>query len=156
MNTKNLTVVSLIAAVYATITLALAPISFGHSIFQIRVSEALAILPFFTPLAIPGIFIGCLIANFSGGFGLIDILFGSLASLLAAYFTSKMPTKNLAPMPPVIINGLIVGGYLSIILNIPLVYSIGYVTLGQLIACYLLGYPLLLIIDKKYKHLFND
>ena len=155
MNAKKITQIALIAASYASITYMLAPISYGHSIFQIRVSEALTILPFITPLAIPGLFIGCIIANLLGGFGIIDVVFGSLASLISAYLTSKMPTKKLAPLPPVIVNGLIVGGYLSFILNVPVVITIFYVTLGQLIACYGLGYPLLIIIDKKYKYLFK-
>ena len=92
----------MIAALYAALTIALAPISFGP--VQFRVAEALTLLPFFMPEAIPGLFIGCLLANFTGGFGIIDIVFGSAATLLAAWLTYEMPNMWLAAIPPVIVN----------------------------------------------------
>ena len=82
---------SLIAAIYAAITIALAPISYGQ--IQVRVAEALTILPAFTPAAIPGLFVGCIVANLYGGGGIIDVVFGSLATLMAAYLSYKMPKK---------------------------------------------------------------
>jgi uncharacterized membrane protein len=75
----------LIAAVYAVLTAALAPISFG--VYQVRIAEALTVLPFLTPAAIPGLFIGCLIGNLFGGLGWLDIVFGSTITLLAALAT---------------------------------------------------------------------
>ena len=83
--TKYFIQAALIAAVYSVITLLFAPISYG--IMQVRVSEALTILPYFTPAAIPGLFIGVVIANSYGGLGLLDIVFGSLATLIAAYLS---------------------------------------------------------------------
>jgi hypothetical protein len=96
---KNIVISALIAAIYATVTIILAPISYGP--IQVRVSEALTLLPYLWPQAIPGLFIGCLIANFAGGFGIIDVVFGSAATLIAAIITSRMPTPYLAAVPPI-------------------------------------------------------
>ena len=76
-----------IAAVYVVLTLVFAPLSFGE--VQIRFSEALTVLPFFTPAAIPGLFVGCIIANLLGGAIPVDIIFGSIATLIGAFFTYK-------------------------------------------------------------------
>ena len=87
---------ALIGAIYAVLTIAFAPISYGQ--IQVRISEALTVLPFFTPAAIPGLFIGCIIANLYGGNGIIDIVFGSLATLGAAALSYKMG-KVACPIP---------------------------------------------------------
>ncbi len=147
MDPRKLTRIALIAAVYVTVTMMFQAISFG--IIQVRISEALTVLPYFTPIAIWGLFIGCFLANLLGGFGLYDIVFGSLATLVAAFLTSKMPKAYLAPLPPVVVNALVVGGYLSIILHQPYWFAAFYVGLGQVIACYALGYPLLLFLKQR-------
>lgn len=154
MNKKVLFVVqaAVIAALYTALTLVFYPISFGHTIFQFRISEALTVLPALLPASIPGLFVGCIISNLVGGFGLIDIIFGSLATLLAAiasYYLRKYP--KLVPLPPVIFNALIVGSYLVYLyeMNVPLGVSMGWVALGELLSCYLLGYPLLLLMKKR-------
>lgn len=144
---------SLIAAIYATITIALAPISYGQ--IQVRVSEALTILPAFTPAAIPGLFVGCIVANLYGGGGIIDIVFGSIATLIAAYLSYKMPKKWLVPLPPVIVNGIVVGYILKYLYGLPLLITIGWVTIGQTIACYGLGYPLMRILEKYEDKIFK-
>ena len=95
---KNKTVLfvtkaAMIAAVYVVLTIVLAPISFGQ--VQLRVSEALTIMPVFTAAAIPGVFIGCLIGNILGGAVLPDIIFGSLATLVAAVISYKLRGKGL-------------------------------------------------------------
>lgn len=131
---------AMIAALYGGLTLALAPISFGP--VQFRVAEALTILPFFVPEAIPGLFIGCMLSNFMGGFGLIDVVLGSAATLAAAWLTYKMPTLLLAAVPPVIINAVAVGGYLAFITETPLVISILYIGASQAVICFGLGVPL--------------
>ncbi len=154
--------VAIIAAIYAVITLVFAPISYGF--IQVRVSEALTILPFFDPHAILGLFLGVIIANLAGGLGIYDIIGGSLCTLVAAYLTyltSKIDRPLLAPLPPVIVNALGVSVYLHLILQPPdiflplvqrlspywaFVLSIG---IGEFIACYLLGYPLLLLIRRR-------
>jgi Predicted membrane protein len=146
---KYITEVAVIAGLYATLTIIFMPISYGQ--IQVRISEVLTILPFFTTAAIPGLFIGCIVANFFGGIGIIDIVFGSLATLLAAFLTYKMPKKILAPLPPVIVNGVIVGFELYFISGAPLVATILWVGLGEALACYALGYPVLLQLER-YKH----
>ncbi len=143
---------AVIAATYTALTILLAPISFGHAIFQFRVSEALTVLPAITSASIPGLFIGCLVSNLIGGFGPIDIIFGSFATLIAAIFSRLLRnTPWLVPLPPVMINAIIVGGYLKYLYlqEIPLAASMGWVAIGQFLACYFVGYPLLTILRKR-------
>ena len=83
--TQFLTEAAVIGAIYVVLTLLFAPLSYGE--IQIRFSEALTILPFFTPAAIPGLFVGCIIANLFGGAIPVDIIFGSIATLIGAVFT---------------------------------------------------------------------
>lgn len=133
--------IAVIAALYAALTIMLAPISYG--MVQVRVAEALTVLPFIFPESVLGLFIGCLIANVYGGLGIIDIVFGSLATLVAGYLTRKMPAPYLAPLPPVVVNAIVVGFILKYVLGAPLLLSMAYVGAGQLLACYFLGLPLL-------------
>ncbi|MFO7637096.1 MAG: QueT transporter family protein [Clostridia bacterium] len=154
MKLKPLVQAAVIAATYAGLTLALAPISYG--LVQVRVAEALTILPFFTAAAIPGLFVGCLIANIIGGLGILDIVFGSLATLLAAFLTSKMKNKWLAPLPPVLVNAIVIGTYLSIYyFNVPVYAGMAYVAVGQVLACYGLGMILLFQLEKHKGKLFS-
>ncbi|KJS19334.1 MAG: hypothetical protein VR72_19095 [Clostridiaceae bacterium BRH_c20a] len=146
MNIKAITKISLIAAIYAAITIGLAPLSYNF--VQLRVSEALTILPFIMPQSILGLFIGAAIANIYSGLGIYDIVFGSLATLVAAHLTRKMPSKWLAPLPPVIINALVIGFMWSYFADMPFYLTAGYVALGQIGACYLLGLPLLHLLEK--------
>lgn len=155
MRTRFLIQAAIIAAVYAVLTIALMPFSYG--VMQVRVSEALTILPFFTPAAIPGLFVGCLISNIIGPYGLVDIVLGSLASLIAAvgsYALRRYPI--LVPLPPVIANAIIVGWMLKVVYAVPLPLTacILWVGLGQVIACYGIGYPLLRGL-RKYKAIFD-
>lgn len=143
---------AIIAAMYATLTIL---IPGGSGQIQVRVSEALTVLAFFTPAAIPGLFIGCLSANLFVGAGIYDIVFGSLATLVAAFLTSKMPAKYLAPLPPVITNAVVVAFILKISINAPLLVTMGFVALGELVACYGLGYPLMLFLEKQRSRLFG-
>ncbi len=154
-NTKFLIDAAIISAVYAVLTIALMPFSYG--VMQIRVSEALTILPFFTPAAIPGLFIGCLVSNMVGPYGLLDMVCGSGATLIAAigsYLLRRNPI--LVPLPPVIANGVIIGAMLkyAYAVPLPLIACILWVAAGELIACYGIGYPLLKYL-KKYKNIFE-
>ena len=99
-----LTQSAMIAAIYVVLTVMFQAISFGE--IQVRIAEALTILPAFTPAAIPGLFIGCIIGNIFGGSILPDIIFGSLATLIGACFTYLLrnQSKYLAPLPPIISN----------------------------------------------------
>lgn len=144
---------AVIAAIYVLLSIIFAPISYG--LLQIRIAEALTVLPAFTPSAIPGLFIGCIISNIIGGNGPLDIIFGSLATLIAAFLSYKMPKRYLVPLPPVVINALIVGIILSYILNVSFIAAIGWVALGQIIACYGLGYPLMIQLEKFRDKLFT-
>lgn len=138
---------AVIGAIYVIITIGLAPISYGA--IQVRISEALTILPYYTPAAIPGLFIGCIIANLNSPLGIIDIVFGSLATLIAALITYRIKDKRFVPLPSIIVNAIIVPFVLKYTLGIPYLLNVPWVLLGQSIACYGLGYPLLIFIDKK-------
>lgn len=145
----------IIAAVYIALTLLLAPISYGP--VQCRVSEALCILPLFSPTAIWGLFVGCLVSNIlSSTLGIIDIVFGSLTTLIAGYLTYKTRKKPLLAVSfPVILNGIIVGGYLSYFFpEIPIWYSMITVAAGEAIAIYLIGIPFYHMTKRKLNKLF--
>lgn len=149
MKTRFLVQSALIGAVYASLTLLLQPISFG--IIQFRVSEALTILPALIPAAIPGLFVGCLLANLLGGFGWMDIVFGSLTTLAAAVLTWRLRRYFwLVPVPPVVLNTLVVGSYIWLVFDqtFPYGLSLLWFGLGEAGACFLLGLPLLWFIRR--------
>ncbi|WIV11182.1 QueT transporter family protein [Proteiniborus sp. MB09-C3] len=117
-NTKYLAKAGMIAALYVIlviIEIPLGQLAFGP--IQVRVAEALVLLPLVESAAIPGVFVGCFIANliltFASGYGLIDVVGGSLITLISAYLTSKMPNKFLGILPPVILNALLVSIWVS-------------------------------------------
>lgn len=154
-NTRFLIQAAVIAAVYATLTITLLPLS--YNVMQVRVSEALTILPYFTPAAIPGLFVGCLVSNMVGPYGLLDMVLGSSATLIAAFFSFLLRKRPLlVPLPPVIANGIIIGSmlYYAYAVPMPLIACILWVALGELISCYAIGYPLLRLL-KKYKKIFE-
>ena len=149
--TKSIVYGAIIAAAYTALTLIFMPWSYG--LMQVHISEALTILPFFFPSAVPGLFIGCIIVNLIGGYGPLDIIFGSLATLIAAFATSRIRNKFLAPLPAVITNAVMVGGMLFYVMlgtsdAVPLWLAMLQVGAGELIACYALGLPLLLVLNK--------
>jgi len=155
LKTKFLIQAGVIAALYAVLTMALAPFSYGP--MQVRVSEALTVLPFFTPAAVPGLFIGCLVSNFLSPYGLLDIICGSSATLIAAIGSYLLRSKPiLVPLPPVIANAVIIGAMLYYAYGVPmnLFLIMAWIGLGELIACYLIGYPLLRYL-RKYKRIFE-
>ena len=138
-NSLELAQGAIIAALYVVLTLVFAPISFGSA--QLRVAEALTILPLFTSAAIPGLFVGCIIANTLGGAIIWDVIFGSIATLLGAVF-SYMLRKNrwLVPIPAILANTVIIPfvlkyGYGE---NLPLLLIMLYVFLGELLATVLM------------------
>lgn len=136
----------MIAALYTGLTFVLAPISFGP--VQFRVSEALTLLPFCLPEAVPGLFVGCLISNMLGGFGITDIILGSAATLAAAWVTAKMPNAWLAALPPVVINAVVVGAYIALLSSTPVIWSMLYIGASQAVICYAIGIPLILYIKR--------
>ena len=133
---------AVIAALYAALTLALYPISFGA--VQFRVSEALTLLPIVMPEAIPGLFVGCLVSNLIGSATPWDIIFGSLATLIAAILTyATRRNKILAAFWPVICNTVIVGLVLALTLDLPVFLTMGEVGLGELVVVYTVGMAML-------------
>lgn len=157
---RNIAFTGIIAACYAALTISLAPISYG--VYQVRIAEALTVLPFVYPMAMVGLFIGCLLANIFGGNGLPDIIFGSLFTFIAGYFTylaSKINSRKislaLAPLPPVLINAFGVAIYLSKITDMSYLFVVQMVGVGELVACYLLGLPFLIYIMSKKSKIFG-
>ncbi len=159
--TKFIVKSAFIAALYAVLTIALGPISFGNLGIEFRISEALTILPIFTFSAVPGLFCGCIIANLVGmafsGLGMVDVVFGSLATLIAAvlsYFLRKITIKGfplLSYLPPILSNAIIIGLELKIIL--PEVFpsfsfAFAIIGLGELGAVFVFGTPLYFLIRK--------
>ena len=157
MKNKNvtfLTQAAMIAAIYVVLTLVFRPISFGE--IQVRIAEALTILPVFTPAAVPGVFVGCLIANIIGGGILPDIVFGSLATLIGAVLTYKLREKNvlMAPVPPIAANTIIVPFVLfyGYGINLPIPFMMLTVGVGEVLSCGVLGLVLYSAL-KRYKHI---
>ncbi len=153
-NTKYMVQGALIAGIYIVLTLAFGFMGFGP--VQFRLSEVLTVLPYFTPAAIPGLFIGCLFSNFLGGAHQLDVIFGSLATLLAAYVSYHLRKKPyLVPLPPVVVNMIVVPIILKITANVPFWMTVFTVGLGQVAACYGLGYPFMLLLKKYGYKIFN-
>lgn len=156
---------AIIAAIYVVLTFFSASIGMAYTSVQLRLSEALTILPALTPFAVPGLTLGCLIANLTSPFGVIDLIFGTLATFLSALLTRLLRNVKfkglpvLAPLPPVVVNAVIIS--LLICFSSPEGFSIsafcvmsGLIALGQFIMCYGLGLPLYMLL-KKYG-IFKD
>lgn len=155
--TLFITQAAIIAAIYTVLTVGGA--SFGFKDIQLRFSEALTILPFFTPAAIPGLFVGCLISNLLSGAILLDVIGGSLATLLAAVLSYLLRKhKYLVCVPPIVVNALVV----------PFILKFGYelappiwlmmitVGIGEILSCGLLGTLLLKVLDSKKEFIFHQ
>ena len=126
---------AVIAAIYVVLTLLFAPFSYGE--VQVRLSEALTILPVFTPAAVPGLFVGCLLSNILGGCIVPDIIFGSLATLTGAVFTYLLRNQSrfLAPLP-LIVPFVLRFGYQ---VPLPIPFMMLTVGIGEVISCGVLG-----------------
>ena len=176
INTRKIAFAGVVAALYAVLTIVIMPLSYGP--VQLRISEVLCILPFFFPFSVWGLFIGCIVANIISPYGFLDLLFGSLASLLAAVSTmyigrmpgrDKISIKAFACFPPVIFNAIIIGALIAYFMLsdgsadtfLPAFISSGlWVGLGQLVVLYVLGLPLMIYLPKtkvidKLDNLYN-
>lgn len=155
--TKRLTHGAMIAAIYVILTMIARAFGLDSGVIQVRFSEALCILPCFTPAAIGGLFVGCILSNLLAGAVMWDVIFGSIATLLGGIFTYKLrKNRYLAVLPPIIANTLI----------IPLVLAYAYhaegaiwyfmltVGIGEVISCGILGLALYSVLEK-HKNLFN-
>lgn len=160
---RSLVRAAMIAALYAVLTLLFQPISYGP--VQFRISEALTILPVLTADAVPGLFVGCLLANLLGGSLWYDVVFGSAATLLAALCTRKLRGKPvLAAAMPVVFNGLIVGPVVyfawskapDAAFSLPLMLTdMGSVALGEAVICFVLGLLLLGALKKTTQRIWE-
>ena len=151
-----ITQAAVIAALYVVLVVIFNYISFGP--IQFRVAEALTILPYFTPAAIPGLFIGCLFSNFITGCAPYDVLFGSLATLIGAFGTYALRKyKFLAPVPPIVANTIIVPFILAFVYQVEdaipfLMLTVG---IGEVISCGILGMLLLFALQKYAGKIFR-
>lgn len=146
--TRQMATAGIIAAIYAGLTLLLPIPQYGA--VQLRVAEAMTVLPFLFPEAVPGLAVGCFLANLLGSPYVMDWVFGTLATLLAALWTSRLKNRYLAPLPPVICNAVIVGAeiaYFATLDGAAFLPAYGFnavtVGLGEAVACFALGLPLL-------------
>ena len=150
-NTKNLCLSALIAALYAALTLAFQPISYGA--VQFRISEALTLLPVLFPQAVPGLTLGCLISNLFNPMGatVYDVVFGTLATLIAAVITWRMRASIwVGALPPVLCNAIIVGLVLTYAYGIDMLWmNMLTVGLGEAVVCYVLGVPMIKLLSRQ-------
>lgn len=163
LKTEKIVIISLVSALYATLTLALSAISFGP--IQFRVSEVMTLLPLLGKEYIIALTIGCLLANIIGPYGIPDIIFGTLATLISAYlvYLTRKTMKNkqskayilIASFWPTIINAIIIGIMLNKFFGLPLVLSMLQVGFGQFVVITILGVPLFKFLESKYSSIFN-
>ncbi|MBR4306231.1 MAG: QueT transporter family protein [Ruminiclostridium sp.] len=146
MKNKNalyITQAAMIAAIYVLLTYLVNATGLASGVIQIRLSEALCVLPAFTPAAIPGLFIGCLISNLICGAVVWDVIFGSIATLLGAVFTYMLKKKSkwLLPLPPIVANTVIIPFVLTYAYGVPdaILFSAITVFAGEFISCGVLG-----------------
>ena len=161
--TRSLVNAGLIGAIYVALTLIFQPISFGA--IQFRIAEALTLLPILTFDAVPGLFVGCVIANLLGGGVWFDVVLGSIATLLAAICTRLLREKRIvAALMPTVFNGLIVGPvvYFAYVrapgdpVSVPtLLFNMATVAFGELVVCYVLGLPMLYALKKLPEDVLN-
>lgn len=147
---------AMIAAIYVVLTVVFAPISFGA--VQVRIAEALTILPLFTQAAVPGLFLGCFLANLLGGAILPDVIFGSIATLIGAALGYRLRSNRwLVPLPTVFANTIIVPLVLryGYGMEMPLPLLALYILIGEIVGCFLLG-ELLAGLLLKQKRLFGE
>lgn len=156
--TSRITQSGAIAAVYVLLTMLAAAMGLASGEIQLRLGEALTILPVFTPAAVPGLFIGCLLSNLLAGGVIWDVIFGSLATLLGAIGT-RLLRKNrwLACLPPILSNTVIVPLVLTYAYGLPggipwLMLTVG---VGEVLSCGLLGQLLWKGLDKHKDQLFK-
>lgn len=156
MNTKYLTKAGLIAGIYVVlvaIQIPLGQLAFGP--IQLRIAEGLTLLPLVESAAVPGVFVGCFISNLIlasvSGFGLIDIVGGSLVTLLAAYLTSKMPNKIFGIFPPVVLNGFIISIWVSYFTKVPYWYTVLGIAGGELASVVIFGNIILMAYNNIFR-----
>jgi uncharacterized membrane protein len=151
---------AVIAAMYVVLTFVSSSMGLASGEIQIRLSEMLVILPAFTPAAIPGLFLGCLLSNLLTGCTVIDIVFGSLATLIAAVLSYQLRNHKyplLVTVPPVVANMIVVPFILKFSYGVPLPIPVMMATvgIGEVISCVVLGSVLYFALDKR-RFLFHQ
>lgn len=142
----NITFAAMVAALYVVLTYVSNMFGLASGVIQVRISEALTILPFFTPAAIPGLVIGCLLSNWLTGCAIMDIIFGTVATLIGALGSYALRKyKFLVPIPPIVANMLIIPWVLRFAYDVPdgIPYMMATVGAGEVISCGVLGLALL-------------
>ena len=148
-----------VAALYTVLTLTAGAFGLANGAIQLRISEALTVLPYFTPAAIPGLFIGCIVSNILTGAVVWDVIFGSLATLIGAvgtYFLGRKVSNWLSPVPPILANTLIIPFVLAYAYGaedgIPfLMLTVGT---GEVISCGVFGLILMKAIEPVQRMVF--
>lgn len=161
MNKKTLFMcqAAMIAAIYVVLTICINAFGLANGAIQVRISEALCILPIFTPAAIPGLFIGCLISNTVTGCVIFDIVFGSLATLIGAigtYFLRK--TKFIFTLPPVLANTIVVPLVLKYAYGMgnAYLYLVATIFIGEVLSICVLGMVLKAALWKERNYIFRQ
>lgn len=148
MDTKKIARGAVITALYVVITYFLAPLSFGP--LQFRAAEALTVLPMIFPEAVPALFLAVLLANVIGGLGMVDIVGGSLVTLLAAYVTYKNRDNILAYLSPIIFNAFLISIYLHLLFGLPYWLNVIQIAISEAAVILVLGVPLINYLKKYF------
>ncbi len=156
--TSRLVKTALIAAIYAVLTIILAPISYGP--VQFRLSEILVLLAFIDPIYIIGLTLGCFLANLFGGLGIMDLVFGTIAtflsvsaiSLTSKFIKHRLTSLIISSLWPTIFNGVIIGWMLNYVLQVPLLLTMFQVGIGEFVVVTIIGVPVFKLISDKYKN----
>jgi len=159
ISTRFITQGAVIAATYVVLTFVSNLLGLASGAVQLRISEALTVLPYFTPAAIPGLFIGCLLSNLLTGSAAWDVIIGSAATLIGAVF-SRLLRKNkwLVPVPPILANALIIPFVLRFVYGAAGTVPFFMLTVGagEIICCGVLGLPLLRLLESRGGVLFRQ
>jgi len=155
LNVRQITFAALTGALYVTLGCFGNIFGLTFGIFQCRFAEALTVIPFLCPTAAWGLFAGCILTNIISPYGLPDLIFGSLATLIAGLLTARCKSKWLAPLPPVVCNALVVGALQAwsetgFTAAFPGLFLFNAVSVGgaELLVCYILGIPLLELLTR--------
>lgn len=155
ISTRDLTLAAAVGAIYVVLGYFGSAFNLTFGVVQCRFAEALTVLPFLNPAAGWGLFVGCIVTNLLSPYGPLDMIFGSLATLVAAQLTARCKNKWLAPLPPVLVNAVVIGGVIAfqeVGFTKAFMAAFGYHALtigaGEILACYGLGMLLLAACDK--------
>ncbi|MEG1312314.1 MAG: QueT transporter family protein [Romboutsia sp.] len=161
-NTKKITTLGVVAALYAVITLSLSGIGYGP--IQFRIAEVMVLLPILGKEYILALTVGCFLANVIGPYGIPDIIFGTIATFMSTYLVyltgnimrDKKGYLIIASLWPTIVNAIIIGTMLNKFMGFPLILSMLEVGFGQFMVITIIGVPLFNILEKKYGKLLKD